>query len=241
LTNLGQRDEPLFAQASQGFIDEVRTYPLVHAGRSAHIWVVVAQTEVKFICGIVAGASAVGFAVVIGTEIAEFMMENRDNFRKWHDQFSAVLKARAFLKHRAPVLYDRVFDAVLHQLYRDVKGHIPDSVTPEIVSFGLGVVIGSVGKKIAQGKFSYFALIFAILEQLTVRFTLSFVPGAIKITEDEYRKLADQIIARLRTAGVIIQDADVRKIIEEVRQHPAEIKQAFDMMRDAFEQNSAAR
>ncbi len=230
----------LYGQSAQGFINEVRTYPAAAAGRSAQPWVQIAQVEVKLICGIVAGASGVGFAIVIGTEVAEFLVDNRENFAKWHRQLSAILKARELLKKDCPVLYDKVFNAVLHKVYKDVRGHIPDAVTPEVVSFGVGVVVGSVGKKLAQGKFSLFVVIFAIVEQLVVRFAVSLVPGAIKITEQEYRKLAEQIISQLKTAGVMIHDGEARKIIEEVRHNPAKVKQAFDLMRDDFERTKAA-
>jgi hypothetical protein len=186
--------------------------------------------------GIVAGASGVGFAVVVGTEIAEFVIENREDFSKWEHQLEVVLKARAILKEHAPVLYDKVFNSVLNQVFKDVKGNIPDAVTPEVVFFGVGVVIGSVGKKLTEGKFSWFALVFVVVEQLAIRLTIGVVPQAIKITEAEYRKMADEIIGQLRKAGVTIQDADMRKIVEEVQKNPGEVKQALDMMRDAFQQ-----
>jgi hypothetical protein len=239
MTVIYAQNGKVFIQSSQGFINEIRTLPAVAAGRSAKVWVGIAQTEVRLMCGVVAGASGVGFAIVIGTEIAEFLVDNRDNLDKWRRQLHAVLSARDLFKQHAPVLYDKVFNAVLGQVYKDVKGHVPDAVTPELVGFGVGVVIGSVGKKLAAGRFSYFAVILAIVEQLAVRFTISIVPGAVKITETEYRKLADQIISQLRTAGVMMQDVDARRIIEEVRQHPAEVKQAFDLMRDAFKEKSA--
>jgi hypothetical protein len=223
-----------FVQSARGFVNEIRTYPMVAAGRSAAPWVVVAQVEMKLLMGIVAGASGVGFAVVVGTEIAEFVGENRDNFAKLEKQLEIVLRAREILKAHCPVLYDKVFTAVLKQVYKDVKGNIPDGVTPEIVFFGVGVVMGSVGKKLTQGKFSWFALIFVVVEQLVIRLTIGVVPQAMKITEGEYHKMADEIVRQLQTAGVAIQDGDVRKIVEEVQQHPDEVKQAFDLMKDAF-------
>lgn len=77
------------------------------------------------------------------------------------------------------------------------------------------------------------------MAQLAKRLLLGVVPEAIKLTEDEYRKMADQIIGQLRNTGVAIQEGDIRKIVEEVRQHPDTVKQAFDLMRDAFENISA--
>jgi hypothetical protein len=229
-----------FAQGSQGFINEVRTQPFIAGVSSAEPLVRLAQIEVNFLMGLLAGASTVGFIIVVGTEAAEFVIENRDEFSTWYHQLEAVLKARALLKAHAPVLYDKVFNAVLKQVYKDVKGNIPDAVTPEVVFFGVGVIVGSVGKKITKGKFTVLALVVVVLEQLFVRLTLGVVPKAIKITEAEYRKMADEIIAQLRSAGVAIHDGDIHAIVKEVQQHPVEVKKALDMMHDAFEERAAA-
>jgi len=235
------QDGKFFTQSPRGFINEVRTFPLVAAGRSAAPWVAIAQTEVKLLMGIVAGASGVGFVVVVGTEIAEFVVENRDDFSKWENQLEVVLKARAILKAHAPVLYDKVFNAVLLQISKDVFSNIPDAVTPQVVFFGIGVIIGNVGKKVATGKFTWAGLIFVVVEQLLIRLTTGVVPKAIKITETEYRKMAEDIIKQLRTAGVSIQDGDIRKIVKEVQDHPDEVKKAFDLMKDAFEQQTVTQ
>jgi bifunctional DNase/RNase len=48
--------------------------------------------------------------------------------------------------------------------------------------------------------------------------------------------MAQEIIAKARSAGITISEADARKIIEEARTHPREIKQAYDMLHDAFEE-----
>src|ERR1700680_4267766 len=65
------RDGKFFTQSARGFVNDIRTYPAAAAGRSAQPWVRIAQVEVKLLMGIVAGASGVGFVVVVGTEIAE--------------------------------------------------------------------------------------------------------------------------------------------------------------------------
>jgi len=117
------------------------------------------------------------------------------------------------------------------------RRQLPDSVTPEAVAFGVGVVIGAIGKKAAQGKFTWFAVIFAVVEQLVVRFSLSVVPEAIKLTKEEYAKLAKEIIEKVKEAGVTLDALDADKILKEVQQHPKEIKEAFDMMKSAFEKH----
>lgn len=227
-----------FMQSASGFSGEVRTAPIIEAGRRSMFMARVAEVEMKVLTGILAGASTVGFAAVIGTEVLEFVMENRENFGKWNRQLKAFLQARAYLKAHAPVLYDKVFDAILRQVYKDVKSNLPHAVTPDIVGFGVGVVIGSVGKKAAAGRFSLLSIAFVVLEQLVIRFSLGVAPGAIKLTEQEYSKMATQIITQMRTAGVILHDADVRKILDEVQRHPREVREALDLLRSAFQSHA---
>jgi hypothetical protein len=231
-----------YTQTASGFTGDIRSYPINAAGVSAAPWVVVAQTEMKLLMGVVAGASGVGFALVIGTEVAEFIGENADKFETWEKHLEIVLKARELLKTNAPVLYDKVFSAVLKQIFKDMEKNIPDSVTPEIVFFGIGVVIGHVGKDVAEGKFSWLDLIKVVLKQLAIRLLIGVVPQAIKITEAEYQKMAAEIIKQLQIAGVSIQDRDIRQIVEEVQKHPETIRKAFDLMQQGFEgeQSSAA-
>jgi hypothetical protein len=226
-----------YTQAAQAFAAEIRTAPFVEAGRRALFMARAAEAEMKLLTGILAGSGTAGFAIVIGTEVLGFVVENSDQFKTWQVQLSAVLKARKYLKLFAPTIYDKVFDAVLHRLYKDVKSKLPEAVTPDTISFGVGVIVGSVGKKVAQGKFSLLSLIWVIIEQLSVRFTLSVLPEAFTVTGTEYRKISGQIISKLREAGIVIHEADVKRMIEEVRLHPQEIKKAYQMLKEAFEKN----
>jgi hypothetical protein len=223
-----------YVQSARGFIGEVTTYPWIEAARRAAPMAKLAEVEIKLMMGIVAGASGIGFAIVIGTEVLQFAVENRDNFAVWKRQLEIVLRTREFLKTYAPTLYDKVFSAILNQVYKDAKSKIPDAITAETVAFGVGVVVGAVGKKLARGKFSLLALAFVIVEQLVIRFSLNVAPTALKLTAQEYRKLADEIIGKMRDAGVTIKEPDVKKIVDEVQQHPDEIKQAFKMLQEVF-------
>lgn len=228
-------DSKVYIQDAAGFANDVRTYALGVAGKAGEKVVQIGYAELKFAMGLAAGASGVAFALVIGTEVVEFIHENHENFGKWQKQLLAVLKARAALKQIAPVLYDKVFSSVLKQVCKDVKGSILDGVSLEIVTFGIGVIVGTLGKKAAAGKFSMFAVLFIVLEQLVIRVSTGVIPNAIKITEENYRKMADQILLRLSTTGVHLTERDVRRIYEEVQRHPAEVRKIFQEMKEAFD------
>jgi hypothetical protein len=53
--------------------------------------------------------------------------------------------------------------------------------------------------------------------------------------------MAEEIMKQLKTAGVVLQDADMRKIVQEVQEHPEEVKQAFDLMKAAFQAHAVAQ
>lgn len=227
--------EKFFVQTSRGFRGEVTTYPFVEGGRRAEPMRKLAELEMKLLIGIVAGSSGIGFAIVVGTEIFSFVVENRTNFEKWKRQLGTILEVRAFLKLHAPTLYDKVFDAVLQKVWKDVKSQVPNAVTGETVAFGVGVIFGSAGKAAAKGKFSLLGVLVVILQQIVIRFSLNVAPQALKLTADEYAKLAAEIIGNLNQAGVVITDADVRKIVEEVEKNPRQIKEAFDKLNAVFD------
>jgi hypothetical protein len=219
-----------YEQSSRGFEAEVRTSHAVEGGRRAEFMARIAEVEMKFLMGVVAGSSGLGFAAVVGPELAMWYYRNRDNFEKWQRQLDSVLRVRAFLKKHTPTLYDRVFNALLRQYL----SKIPDAITAETVAFAAGVILGEVGEKLAAGKFSILWLVWAVVWQIGKRFVLDVSYPAYKLTEDEYRKLAQEIISKLREGGVTIDQATVKKIVEEVKHHPKEIKEAFDMLRGVF-------
>ncbi len=224
-----------YLQSGKAFADEVRTAPFVRAGRASAFMARVAETEMKLLLGILAGSGNVGFALVIGSEVLEFVVDNRENFDLWRKQLSAILHARAILKSVAPVLYEKVFTAALRLAIKDTEAKIPDAVTPEIVAFAVGVIVGHVGHDIAKGHFSILGIVIVVCQQTLTRLLLSVLPGAIKLTAEQYGKLAEETISKLREAGIVLADGDVKKIMEEIRQHPKEVKAAFDLMRPAFE------
>lgn len=226
-----------YGQNAAGFLGDIRTAPAPIGARRAVFMAKVAEVEMKLLMGIAAGASSVGFAAVVGTEILGFAIENRDNFTKWIDQFIAVLRARRMLKNIAPVLYDKLFNAVLAQIWRDYRREFPEAITHEVVAFGIGVIIGTLGKKIASGKFTLLGVLFVVFEQLAIR-SLSITPDVLKLSRDRY---ATELVAKLRQSGITIDEKEILQILDEIKRHPEEVRQALEVMRQAFQAEAATR
>ena len=225
-----------YGQSARGFANEVRTAPLIVGARGAAFMARVAEVEMKLMMGIVAGASGVGFATVVGTEVAQFTVENRNNFAKWSRSFKAFLQAREILRNKVPRLYDKVFNAILDRVWKDWRSKLGGSVTAEIVAFGVGVIIGSAGKYAAEGVFSMLKVALIVLEQIVIRFSLGVAPTAFVHTTQEYKKFADSLISSLPGAGIALTDADVRAVVEEVKRNPNEVRRAFEILKTGFGQ-----
>jgi hypothetical protein len=225
-----------YSQSAQGFANEIRTAPIIVGARGAEFMARVAEVEMKLMMGIVAGASGLGFAAVVGTEVAQFTVENRNNFAKWSRWFKAFLQAREILQNKVPRLYDKVFNAILDRVWKDWKSKLSGGVTAEIVAFGVGVILGSAGKAAAEGAFSLLKVALVVLEQIVIRFSLGVAPTAFLHTTQEYRKFAESLLSALRGAGIALNDADVQAIVTEVKRSPNEVKRAFEILKAGFGQ-----
>ena len=66
------------------------------------------------------------------------------------------------------------------------------------------------------------------------RFSLNVAPTALQLTAQEYKALAEEIISKVRDAGVTITEQDIGKIVQEVQEHSDAIKQAYRMLKEVF-------
>ena len=240
---LGEAKNPaltnkIFIQSSRGFREEVRTYPFAEAGRRASPMARMAELEMQILIGICGATSGLGFAAVLGADLLDFLVKNRDNFNRWSKAASACLACRAVLKKHAPTLYDKLIDATFLAaaggLAESAK-NIPEAAAKDTKLIGrlVGAVIGKLGKKATTARLSALGAIWIVLSDV-VKKALSAVPGAVKISVDEKTKSADALISELKKANVRITPEEARRIVEEVVANSRELGTAHQQLRDAF-------
>lgn len=246
LVTEGTKKNRIYAQPTTGFIGDIRSYPATKAGLKALGMAKLAVLEVNLILGVVSAVSGVGFVVVLGTDILQFMINNKQNFPKWRGAISAVLRVRKRMKQLAPTLYDRVFDAALLAAWRGVyatlgiagkelPGNIPDSAAndPKIVGRGLGAIVGKVGKNMLAQRLTVLSVIITLLLQIIMG-ALKAVPGAVKISVDKRKITAKEIIDSLKKVGVSIRNRDVQAILDEIEKNADGVKALLLDLQKAF-------
>jgi hypothetical protein len=195
----------------------------------------VLEVEMKFFMGLIAGGSGVGFVLVVGTEVLEFVVEHEKDFPVWRHAWEVFWDARKYLKTYAPTLYEMVFWAVLKKFLGDSLDQVGNATTAEIAAFFVGVVLGHLGEHASKGAaLAPLFVIGTIFNALWKRFLLSVAPGAMELTKKQYEELANDIIAKLKESDLTITKDDIDKILKELKAHPEEIKAIFRKLADAI-------
>ena len=226
----------LWVQEVNNFRDDLRMSP-AHKGTKGALGIAnLMEFEVNLLLGIVAGSSVAGFLTVIEIDIFKFLLTNRDNFEKWYRMIKAILKARSILKTMAPILYEKVFDGFLKQLWSSTSSGMPAALSkPENAGKLTGLMIGKFGNKLMSIRFTVLGGIWIIFSTMATKLITS-VPSAINIKAMEYKKIAQDLIDQLKEMDVSISQKDIQNIFREIEKNPREIKKVFSDLESVFKE-----
>jgi hypothetical protein len=216
-----------FIQKAIDFASEVRVAPAIIGAIRAKVLV---DAELKVLIGIVAGTSSVGFWIVIGSEVTEFVIENREKFDKWRHQFWVLYDVHKAFERYAPTFYHKVIKTVLVKIWEKV----PEAITPNTIGFAVGVVVGHMGQAAFKGHLTPWAVVGYVAAQVATRFVLNVVPDAVKFTQLEYSQFVTRAISMLREQNVQITSHDMDQIIREFRAHGSELREVYEALRKDF-------
>jgi len=227
------QNKNFYAQTGQGFISDMIYAPIAEAGQKSKIFVEkVSKLELKLVMGIIAGSGTLGFFIIIGSEIIEFIYEHKSDFGRWSLTVSKLILTRKVMKKSMPTLYNKVWRAVVIKVGRDFENKLGDSIKAESVFFAMGVVIGSVGKKLVNEIFAKLALLLIVLEQIAVRFLLDVLPTDLNKNFEEYQKHISSSILKLKESGVVVTDYETKQIYQEIKTHRKEIDLMYKILTD---------
>jgi hypothetical protein len=228
------QNNALWGQQTQSFIDEIRTYPVIQGAQNSVGMVRLAEFEVNVLLGIVAASSSVGLLTVVGVDVFKFLVTHRDHFAVWQRQMQAFLKARSRLKVKAPTLYEKIFEAFLQQFWGATCAGMPTAMLqPDAAGKLTGVMLGKLGRAAVQTRLTALGTVWIILSSVAGKL-LTSVPTAIRLTVEEYKQSAQDLIKQLQLLKISISEREAQQIFQEIARNPHEIYTVFQELRMAF-------
>jgi hypothetical protein len=198
--------------------------------------VLLLEVEVHFALGLVAGAGGIlVYGVVTLGSIFFFLLENRRQFPHWVAIVQALLEARDDLRRLAPTLYDKLFDALFLNAVRNVPRNLLSNSSLH-ASFGVGVIVGAIGRTAFKSKLSVFLFCLTVLGQI-IRTILLSTPGAVQqaLIEADLTRMVNSLTAQ----GMQITPRERDAIQREVKANPQAIMQIIDRLSRAVNEHAA--
>lgn len=247
----------VFIQSAEGFKGDVTTYPFEKAGENLQTTKKIAEYEVQFIVGALSVTSWVAALSVMGVDVLQFAVENKDKFSKWSEIVKVCLKTRKDLKQYAPTLYNKLIYTALLSAWQGTKfaaAHASDVAEnmveaalkdPKIAGRGAGIITAKLGSAALNGRISILSAIWTILVNVLKK-APSTIPGAIKLTVEDAKglslqekvALAKKIVDMMKNVGVVITQSDGEQILSEVEAHPKELADSLTLLMNTFLKNN---
>lgn len=233
-----QRVPSFFIQTPYGFHQQWLDVIRRDAASKTAAAVVLAEWEVQFLVGAIAGASWTGLAVVIGVDmLEEAMTRKKTKATKEAVRVIQVLAAaRRELIVVAPTLTEVVSDMVWLTLLGGQQQFLVSEMAkdPKVAARAAGTIVVQLGKQALDQRLTVTSFIWATLSQVGVKGALT-VPVALGKTIDhlsstEPEAIIDNIEVVLRDLNIVLTPQKKQAILGELRAEPVKIPAIFAKM-----------
>ncbi|MGD9588102.1 MAG: hypothetical protein AB7Q37_06565 [Pyrinomonadaceae bacterium] len=229
----------LFVQPVEAFKVDVRNWLVDELGQRLEPLKQFVDLEVAFVLGLVSCINFPAFIIISGVGMFEWVVNNRVWLSKVYDAIKITCKVRRFMLDNAPMLYEKIINAMLHSLWDqvpNVAGNVPEAIAndPKGIASAVGVLLGKLTFSGAKSKFAVLFLVFSMLFTIAWQ-AVKKVPGAIVLTAEEKARYAVDLINNLRSQGVTISESEANTIIDEVLANPVQLQIHLAELKRAFE------
>lgn len=228
----------IYMQTPLGFRGDVTASPYILAGRSAQGGAYLAVFEVSVIIGMFSCLGWGAFLIVLGTDVADFVIRNRELISKSSRVLSAVLEARKVLKQHAPLLYEKVFEAFLRLLAvagKETLSRMPEETVrnPKVLGRLVGGLVGKLGTLALEQNLKTFVRIVKIVVTLLLSTTGPATAGSAGTARDA-KAAARALVSDLKQIGVSLSQGDAEGVLQEAVQAAPRIQAALVKVQDAW-------
>lgn len=202
--------------------------------------VTLAEWEVQFLVGVMAGAGWTGLAVVIGVDIFEEAL-TRKKTRTVQEAvrvLQVLLETRRELSQVAPTLTVVLSDVMWLTLLKGQNDFLLASMAhdPKIAARAAGTIVAQIGKTAVDQRLTVSSAIWILLSQLGIKGILT-VPAALSKTVDHISSTDPESILvnielMLKHLEIVLSHEEKKLILRELESNPEKIAKIFLKMID---------
>jgi hypothetical protein len=235
----GDRRIPgIYTQTPYGFHSDWLSFINKKAADKTAMTVTLAEWEVQFLVGVVAGASWKGLTVVIGVDLFEESVTHKKT-KATKDAVRVLQILYAFhkeLKLIAPVLTSVIFDTMWLMGIKGQIQYLPSTMAndPKVAARASGTIVAQLGKKSLEQRLTVTSILWTIISQLAIKGALTIPAAAGKtvnqLTSKEPQDIVNNLEQTLKSVDVVMSTQEKIAILNEIAENPVEIGKIFQRM-----------
>jgi hypothetical protein len=227
-----------FIQSCSGFQIDWLDLVRINAAKKLIATEILADWEVQFLVGVVAGSGWKGLSFVIGMDLFEEAVTKTKTkaslevIRMLQILFTFHLE----LKQVAPTLSSVITDVVWLSLLKGQEQYLIPAMVhdPKIAARAAGTISAQVGKQVLQSRLTISSLIWSTLSQVGIKAVMT-IPTAISDTIGSFNTTdTNTVITKigeiLNTINIVLSDDEKVLIVREIEKNPIRIRKIFGKM-----------
>lgn len=228
----------LYIQSPNGFHQAWLDYIRRNAVHSLQAAQVLAEWELQFLIGVLAGTSWKGLSAVIGMDLFQEVItkQKRKATTSAVRTLQVLFAFKSELRQVAPVLESVISDMLWVSLLKGQGQHLLPTMAndPKVASRAAGTIVAQLSNQVLNSRLTVSAFIWTIVSQVGTKALLT-VPAALSETVNSFQPsspeaVADKIKELVSTLDMVLSDAERNAIVRELSANPLKISAIFTRM-----------
>lgn len=228
----------LYIQKPNGFHQEWLDLMRLKAAGKLEAAQVLAEWEVQFLVGVLAGTGWKGLSLVIGVDLLEEAVTKKKTkaTKEAIRALQVLFKFKQELKQTAPTLESVLTDMIWISLLKGQGQHLVPSMLndPKVAARAAGTIAAQISQQAMDKRLTVSSFIWSILAQVGTKAAMT-VPTAISQTIESFTPASpeaavEKIQEMLATLNIVLSSAEKNAITKELQNNPDKIRRIFEKM-----------
>lgn len=199
---------------------------------------ILAEWELQFLIGVLAGTSWKGLSAVIGMDLFQeaITKQKRKATTSAIRTLQVLFSFKRELRPIAPTLESVISDMLWVSLLKGQTQHLLPTMAndPKVASRAAGTIVTQLSTQALNSRLTVSAFIWTIVSQLGTKALLT-MPAAISETANSFQPstpeaVVEKIKELVSTLGIVLSDTEKTYIFNELKENPQKIRAIFARM-----------